>query len=327
MNVRNWLILLYPRRWRERYADEFEMLLEECLHSPLDVFDIMLGALDAYLEFPYEMNWRLMNMINKLRTSILIVFASYIAFIIGGMSLYGLADDSPMATLMKTRTDIPLLASWITVEVGAVIALLAVVIGGLPIAWTVIRRALISSHQDLRLLLVPVFAFIALVLYAGFIASIGLGRLQIPGVLPIVSPDNFPIGNRLLIAGAMLVFVLGAIASTAAVWKIIMHSSPEENTLSIPGWTKPIKIYEYAFTLSIIASLAMLLMLVATILWGWLAYSALPQVFAENLGLLLTNTTGSFVVIVLVMTLSTVAAFFGVVRGYSARNLVQLHRE
>jgi len=322
MSVRRWLIQLYPRPWRERYADEFDLLLEECLHSPLDVFDIMLGALDAHLEIPYETNWRLMNMINKLRTSILIVFASYIGFVIGGMSLYGLADDSPMADLMKTRTDIPLLASWIIIEVGAAIAILAVVIGGLPIAWTVIRRALTTSRQDFGLLLVPVFAFLALILYDGFIVSIGLGLVHIPGVIPEVSPDNFPIGNRLVIAGKMLVFVLGAIASTAAVWKIIMHSSPEENALNIPGRTKPMKIYEYAFTLSVVTSLAMLLMLAATTAWGGLSYFALPQVFAENRGLLLTNTTGSFVFILVVMSVSTFAAFFGVVRGYLARKPV-----
>ena len=321
MNLRKWLIQLYPRSWRERYSDEFEMLLEECLHSPLDVFDIMLAALDAHLEFSYEMNWRLMNMINKLRTSILIVFAAYIGFVIGGMSLYGLADDSPMATLMKTRTDLPLLASWITVEVGALIALLSVVIGGLPIAWVVIRRALTFSHRDLRLLLVPVLAFILLVLYVRFMVAAIFGQIQIPTVIPVVPHDNFPIGNRLLIGGAMLVFILGAIASTVAVWKMIMNSSVEENTLGILGRTKPVKIYEYAFNLSIVTSLAMLLMLVSTISWGWLAYSALPRVFAENWGLLLTNTTGSFVVIVMVMTLSTIAAFFGVVRGYSARKL------
>ena len=319
MNLRRWLIQLYPRPWRERYADEFEMLLQECLHSPLDVLDIFLGALDAHLEFPYEMNWRLMNMVNKLRTSILIVFAAYIGFVIGGMSLYGLADDSPMATLMKTHTDMPLLASWITVEIGAVIALLAVVIGGLPIAWLVIRRALAFSRQDFRLLLLPVFAFLALVLYVGFMVSIGLNRIQIPGVLPVVSHDNFPLGNRLLIGGAMLMFVLGAIASTVAVWKMVINTNVEENTLNILSQAKSIKIYEYAFLPSIITSLAMLLMLVAAIVWGWLAYSALPQVFAENWGLLLTNTTGSFIVIVMVMALSTAAALLGVARGYSAR--------
>ena len=102
MNIRNWLTSIYPLAWRERYGDEFEMLLEECLHSPLDVLDILLGALDAHLDSPHAMNWRTLNMINKLRTSILLVFAGYIGFVLGGLSLYGLADDSPMAALMRS---------------------------------------------------------------------------------------------------------------------------------------------------------------------------------------------------------------------------------
>ncbi len=85
MRVRRWLIRLYPRSWRERYADEFEALLEACLHSPLDALDISLGALDAHLGFPFEMNWRRMNMVNKLRSAILLVFAGYIGFILGGI--------------------------------------------------------------------------------------------------------------------------------------------------------------------------------------------------------------------------------------------------
>ena len=321
MNLRGWLIQLYPRAWRERYGDEFEILLQECLHSPLDIFDIMLGALDAHLEFPYDLNWRVMNMINKLRTSILVVFAAYIGFIVGGMSLYGLADDSPMADLMKTQTNIPLLASWITIEVGAIIALLAVVIGGLPIAWIAIRYALTSSRSDLRYLLIPVFAFLALIFYAGFAASIGLGKIQIPGVLPVVSHDNFPIGNRLLIGGGMLIFILGAIASTIAVWKIVANANAEENSLHIFNRAEPIKTYNHAFRFSLVTSAAMLLMLIATIAWGWFSYSAMPEVFSENWGLLLTNTASSFVVIVTVMVLSTAAAFWGIVRGYSVRNV------
>jgi hypothetical protein len=320
MNARDWLINLYPRLWRERYGEEFDALLEECLHSPLDALDIFLGALDAHLEFPYEMNWRLMNMLNKLRTTILLVFAGYIGFIIGGMSLYGMVDDSPMAVLMKT--DAPLFAAWVTVEVGAVIALLAVVIGGLPIAWTVIRRALTSAREDLRLLLVPVFAFLALVVYAGFMALIAFKYLQIPGVAPVVSPDNFPLGNRLLISGGRLVFLAGAIASTAAVWKVISKTDAKESTFKAFGHQTSIKLYEYAFIPSVITSLAMLLMLIATITWGWLVFAATPQVFAENWGLLLGNTTGSFTIIILVMAVSTAVAWFGVARGYAARKTV-----
>jgi len=317
MNVRGWLVQLYPHRWRERYGTEFEALLEECLHSPLDVLDIFLGALDAHLELTHEMDWRLMNMINKLRTTILVVFAAYIGFVIGGLSLYGLVDDSPAAALMKT--DATLSAAWITVEAGSVISLLAVVIGGMPLALTVIRRALTSSREDLRLLLTPVFVFVALVLYGGFLAAIASGRLHIQGVAPGVSPDNFPIGNRLALGGFMLVFVLGAIASTAAVWKVISNTDAEQGTFRVLGRTTSVKLYEYAFTPAVITALGMFLMLAGTLAFGWLAYAALPQWFSENSGLLLSNTALSFGITVTIMILCAAAALFGVLRGYSSR--------
>jgi uncharacterized membrane protein len=258
-----------------------------------------------------------MNMVNKLRTTILIVFAAYIGFIIGGLSLYELVDDSPMAVLMKTDT--ALSAAWTLIQIGAAIALLAIVIGGLPLAWTVIRRALTSSRQDLRWLLVPVFAFLALVIYVAFMASVAFNRLQIPGVAPAVSPDNFPLGNRLLLAGGMLVFVLGAIASTAAVWIVVSKTDAEESTLRVSGLNTSIKSYEFAFIPAVITTLAMLLMLIATIIWGWLAYSALPQVFAKNWGLLLTSTSLSYAATVTIMAFSTALAFFGLARGRSSQ--------
>jgi hypothetical protein len=47
--VRRLLIRLYPARWRARYGDEFEAILEERPLGPFDVADILLGALDAQL--------------------------------------------------------------------------------------------------------------------------------------------------------------------------------------------------------------------------------------------------------------------------------------
>ena len=43
------LIRFYPARWRERYGDEFEAILEERPLGPFDVADILLGAFDAQL--------------------------------------------------------------------------------------------------------------------------------------------------------------------------------------------------------------------------------------------------------------------------------------
>ncbi|HEX8992328.1 MAG TPA: hypothetical protein VF784_11680 [Anaerolineales bacterium] len=318
---RDWLVKLYPSAWRERYGDEFEMLLAECLRSPLDVVDLLLGALDAHLEFPYGMNWRTLNMLNKLRTSILLVFAGYIGFVLGGMSLYGLADDSPMASLMKSGSHLPLSAAWFAVELGSAVSLLAVVVGGAPLAFTLIRRALSSSHKNLGALLVPVLAFLALVLYAAFAALIAFDRIQIRGVLPVVSPDNFPVGNRLLISGFMFVLVLGAIASTAAVWHAASNADDEAVMLRLPGSVASIHPYRFALIPAMIAALGMLWMLLATIAWGWLSYAALPDVFSENWGLLLSNTVLSFAITLAIMICSTVVAFFGVARGFSSRKL------
>ena len=47
--MRSLLIRLYPARWRARYGDEFEAILEERPLGPFDVADILLAAFDAHL--------------------------------------------------------------------------------------------------------------------------------------------------------------------------------------------------------------------------------------------------------------------------------------
>ncbi len=47
--MRSLLIRLYPARWRARYGDEFEAILDERPLGPFDLADILLGALDAQL--------------------------------------------------------------------------------------------------------------------------------------------------------------------------------------------------------------------------------------------------------------------------------------
>jgi hypothetical protein len=41
------LLRLYPRRWRERYGDEFALILRGTPPGPATVFDVARGALDA----------------------------------------------------------------------------------------------------------------------------------------------------------------------------------------------------------------------------------------------------------------------------------------
>jgi hypothetical protein len=316
--IRAWLTSLYPCAWRERYAEEFDVLLEQCLHTPLDVVDIFIGALDAHLQLlsGEDVNWRLMNMLNKLRTTILIVFAAYIAFIVAGMTLVGLLDDSPMIPLMQANFA-PALAMTI-IQVGAVVALLAVVIGGLPLAITVVRRALTVDRQNLGLLLVPVFSFLVIMLYLGFIFLVGSGRIQIAGVVQVVQPANFPVGNRLLLGGLMLLFVLGAIASARAVWRVISRNNEETGTFRAGSRSVTIKVYKFAYIPAVITTASMLVMTIATAIWSYLVFSALPQVFFGNFGLWMTSTPPWVYGILTVMVISCVVALIGILRGRAA---------
>jgi hypothetical protein len=316
-SLRPWLTRLYPRAWRIRYETEFNALLEQCLNSPLDVMDILLGAVDAHLLLlsGESLNWREMNMLNKIRTAVLIVFAAYIGFVVAGFALVGMADDSPMIALTKANSI--LAVAWTTIQTGAAVALLAVVIGGLPLAITVIRRALTNSQRGLGLLLVPVFSFLALVAYVALLLAVGFGRIQLPGVVPVVQPGPFPPGNRLLMAGLMATFVLGALASALAVWKLVSRTDSEQETFQVIKRSLTVKIYHFAFWPAVVTTLAMLIMLLATLTWGSLAFAALPGVFAGNFGPWGTSTQIWFVSIILLMTLSTVAAILGVMRGRS----------
>jgi hypothetical protein len=309
MNIREWLTRLYPRAWRERYSEEFEVLLTECLHSPLDALDILLGAVDAHLELTHETNWRKINMNNKLRTTILIVFAAYMMFVVAGMGLFAFADDSPIVPLMQT--DEALSAAWLAIEAGSVIALLAIVFGGAPLAWTIIHRAFTSRRKDLRLLLVPLYSFVVFAVYTGVLIFLAFNTrtLAVP-VPPLV---------RTLMAGEIIMFVLAAIASTIAIWMVVSRSDVDQDIIPILGKPTPIKLYEFAFKPAVVATIAMLVMFVATIIWGWLAFSSRPDLWTGNLGPMMTSTRGSFTVILLLMTLAAVGACLGLIRSRPAQ--------
>ena len=306
MNVHSWLTSLYPKAWRERYGAEFEILLEECLHSPLDVLDILLGALDAHFEVPYETNWRLMNMINKLRTTVLFVFTAYIAFIVAGFSFNGLIDDSEFALM---RSNPALNIPYTTIEVGAVIALLAIVIGGAPLAWIIIRRAFTSQRKDLGLLMVPLISFLALAVYFSTMLYLAFNT-------HILDQPTSSTGHTLM-WGLIVVFIAGAMASTIAVWKLISRTDVEQDTFGLLGKSATIKVYEFTYVPAIIAALSMVVMFLATVIWGWQSYSLRPDLFSGNMGIMMTSTRGSFAFTLILMAIAAGVASLGVMRARS----------
>ncbi len=312
--LRPWLTRLYPRDWRERYADEFDALLEQSLHTPLDVLDVFLGAMDARLQLLNceNVNWRKLNTMNKLRTTILVVFASFIGFVIAGFALVGIADDSPMVPLMHTNS--ALSVSWKLIQAGAVIALLAILVGGLPLWITLIRQAFKVNRRMLPLLAVPVIALLVLLAYTAFVFLVSTGRILISGVVQVVPGGSFPPGNRLLLSGLILVFILGAVASTWAIWKAVTSIEAYSATHPV-GQSLNLNLFRFAFLPAVIATLSMLVIFVSTLVWGWISFTAFPQVFSGNFGPLLTSTRAWYFGIVGLMLLGSIAAVTSVLRA------------
>ena len=195
---------------------------------------------------------------------------------------------------------------------------MAVVIGGLPLATTVIRRAVSSPHHGLGWLLVPPIAFLALAAYGLLILAVGTGRIQLPGVVPVVNPGPFPAGNRLLMEGLLAVFVLGALASTLAVWRAVGETDVEQETFHLFGTSTTVRVYRFAYLPALITSLAMLVMLAASIAWSWMSFSALPYVLAGDYGPWGLATWPWVAGIIALMSLATLAAFLGLARGRTA---------
>jgi small-conductance mechanosensitive channel len=210
-----------------------------------------------------------------------------------------------------TRSNPALFVSYTTIEIGSVFGLLAIVIGGAPLAWTIIRRTFTSQRKDLGLLFVPLISFLALVIY--FLVMVYLAFAT-----PILNQPASSTGH-VLMWGLITIFIVGAIASTAAVWKLISRTEMEQETFGLLGKFTTIKLYEFAFTPAVVAALSMLVMFLATVIWGWLSYSLRPDLFTANMGVLMTSTLGSFAFTLITMVAAVIVAFIGVARGYSSR--------
>lgn len=174
-------------------------------------------------------------------------------------------------------------------------ALLAALVGGLPIIAEVVKGALTHKHYSLLLLLsTPIFAL------AFFIGTAMLLERLIPpqASLPLI----------LLSRGIFLAAFLGAaIASTTAVCYAVARSEISAGLLC------------FAALPSLLLTLSMALMLAAVLIWGLSLRSSIPQLFESNEGMFGTSTAAAWLKIVLMMAAATGLATFSLLRGFAAR--------
>jgi hypothetical protein len=292
-------IRLYPRAWRERYEEEFVALIEQRPASFRDALDVALGVLDAWLRPQVEGR---KVVIYRMRSSVLGVLWAWVGVVVAGVGFQKMTEYEDFVRVARQNMTVG--AAFDTVVVGAVLALAAVLVGGMPIVLAALREAIAEGRKDVPLLLcVPPLSLAA---FVGYVLLVGKVVCSVVGCLTVHSLVN--VALFLSIAGA---FVLAAVASAASVSVAVRRSEVGE------------RLYRFALYLAALATLAMVVVLAATVSWGVALWVQAPALFAGDDGILATPTSATWLVILAVMGGSTCAAVAAVVRGLRAGRTVE----
>jgi hypothetical protein len=241
------LVRLYPRVWRERYGEEFAALLADCAVTPGTALDVLCSALDAHW-MEINRQWRMTSMFSRPRNSALTVFCAWVAYVLAGLCFYGVLDDNPLTALARSQGGGLRFSVW-AVQAGAVLALLAVLAGALPIGWAILTSALRQRSRDvLTLLAVPPLSLIVVLAYVGYLLVLG----NQPG-LTSAAPDAH---MRTLVYVFQFVFMGLAIASTTALVAAVQRSQLDERP------------YRATRLPAVLASASMGLTLLGLLSWG-----------------------------------------------------------
>ena len=269
------LLRYYPPAWRERYEDEVTDVLSQHQVSFSTWLDLARGAFDAHLDPRFA--GTMSPTATRLRRSEIIVFCSFIAFVVAGLGFQKMTEDADKAGLMQAHWAIG--AGYYAVIAGAVIALLGVVAGALPVATVILRQALASGRRDIvALLAVPPVLFVAIVAWGAYAAR---------------TSDTI---HSATVRGLIGFFILSAALSAGAVSLAAARSQLNESVLRLAHW--PARV----------ATAAMGLGLIGVVVWGIALHSAAPSFFTLDGGTMTSYAYFTWLRVVVVMALATVIA-------------------
>jgi hypothetical protein len=223
----------------------------------------------------------------RYRRTASIVFACFMAYVVAGI---GFAKNSEDVVKSSLPSSYPVLGlAYHGVMAGAVLSLLAVLAGGIPIALSTLLGALVHRRTDiLARLAVPPFALCLSFLYLGLIM-----RLHVGGN----TPATIHTWQRFVgIGSVVMVFLLAGATSCAAVLDAVRRSEIRERLLRA------------SLLPAVVATLAMLGTLAAHILWSAALFKVAPEAFFGNDGFLATSTLLSMTLQVLLMGISVAIA-------------------
>jgi hypothetical protein len=293
------LVRLYPRAWRERYGEEFVAMLEQSPLSIRDLFDVALGAVDAWMR-PQVVHERRLVMVSRMRGSVLAVLWAWVGLVVAGV---GFRKMTEYDDFVRAARDSALVGvAFDAVVIWAVVALAAVTAGCAPVAFAALRKALAEGRKD-----VPLLLCLPLLFGAGFLGyTLILVKVIYPALGRIAVQGTVNVAFFLSLVGA---FSLAALASAWAVTAAVRR-------VEVGGRTLRFALYPAA-----VAAAAMVVVLVGTTVWGVTLMAEAPALFSGDEGILATPTYANWLVIVAVMTVSTAIAVIASIRGLRALNI------
>jgi hypothetical protein len=257
----------------------------------------MMGATAEYLTALASFR-KSFWMTNRMRASALTVFCAYVAFILPGIGYQKMTESVIHSGIQASH---PALAiSFLLMEIGAVAALLAVLAGGLPVAFATLHYAATARRRDiLALLCAPAVVLSVIAVYILLVVHLVIAHH--PSLHGPTRDD--------VIAGIGLIALLlvGAVAGAWAVCLAVTRAEIGE------------RIIRFTRLPAVITTVAMVMMFAATLVWGLSLLGSAPQMFYGDDGALATNTAISWGIVIVVMGVTTVIAAIGVRRANSSR--------
>lgn len=305
------LLMVHPSAFRREFGLDINLVFRQmCLDAyrcdgapgvlrlwlPALV-DVLAGALAEYGSLLKQTLKGTSHML-QYRRSVSVIFAAYIAFVIAGIGFNKMSEETMKSSLPATY---PLLRiSYDVMAVGAAVSLLAILAGGIPVAWAALRYALANRRYDiLARFAVPPVALLAIIATAFVVVTYNIGG-NTPATLH--SPARIA-----AIGSVIAVFIIGAAASTYAMLDAIARANVDERLL------------RFTMLPAVVATIAMACMLLAHLVWSIVLWQDAPNRFFGNEGVLASSTLVSTAIQVALMVVATVIAARALGRGFAAR--------
>ena len=232
---------------------------------------------------------------NKLRMTMVIVFCAYIGYVVAGLIFGKMIEYDDFQEVIEHNAQVGL--TYTLLYVGAWVSLGAVLLAGLPIAYAAARQAIATHHRRrLWFFAVPPVSF---VIWLGYTLIL----THLTGKLASWAQKGV-IWDRGLFA---ILFLLAAVASAWAVSRLVLLSEIDT------------RFFRFARVPAVITTLAMALTLVSILFWGIATRAAAPDLFIEPNGILDSDTTFSWVLVLVMMAIAVLVAAFALLRGLTSR--------